>query len=130
MHSNSKVSRRTLISVLTVAPTLSTGATAGPMDAELIRLERELEATGTALNRASQHNEAMVLLDRIETLSAAIVAIPAKSLDGLRIKARATAWALENDCDSLDPMKESTINGRLAASIVRDLLFMTSRPSR
>jgi len=45
--------------------------------------------------------------------------MPAKSLQGLYVKARATAWALEDD---LDLTKESSINDRLAASIVRDLL--------
>jgi len=108
-----------------VAPTLSTSAVAAGLssfDEELIALGRQLDSIQAALDRASDHDETLLLLDRIETLSAAIVKTPAKTLQGLYVKARATAWALENDCGLLDPEKESTINDRVAASIIRDLL--------
>jgi hypothetical protein len=116
------LSRRDVVSGLAVAPALSVStAVAGPnlVDVELVVLGRQLDSVPAALDGASDHDEAMVLLDRIETITAAMVSTPAKTLNGLYIKARATAWALQDD---LDPTKELSINDRLAASIVRDLL--------
>jgi hypothetical protein len=85
-----------------------------------------LDLVSAALERAGDHDEAMALLDRIESLSSAIASTPATSLEGLRVKARATAWALLGDFEGdFDPSDESSINSRVAASIVRDLLRMT-----
>jgi hypothetical protein len=95
-------------------------------DSRLIALGRELAAIPAALDRSTEHCEASALLERIDGLSDAIVATPARTLQGLFIKARATAWALEGD---FDPAKESSINDRLAASIVRDLLNLAPSPS-
>jgi hypothetical protein len=51
------------------------------------------------------------------------------TLQGLYVKARATAWALEgNFAGDFDPMKESSANDRIAASLVRDLLQL-GRPN-
>jgi len=125
MVTDHKISRRAVVSSLAVAPILaaSTLAAGQPSaDAELITLGRKMETVSATLDRASDHNEAMLLLDRLEALRAAIVATPAKTLQGLYVKARATAWALEYDCDLPDPVKESTPSDRVAASIVRDLL--------
>jgi hypothetical protein len=91
-------------------------------DVELIELGRELETISAALDHADDHDAAMALLLRMDTVTAAIIATPAQTLRGLFVKARATAWALESDCGLLNPMKEPTANDRLAASIVRDLL--------
>lgn len=88
-------------------------------------LGQQLDANSAVLDHASRHDEAIALLDRIETLSAAIVATQAKSLQGLYVKARATAWAMEGD--DFDPTKESSINNRVAASIVRDLLQFAAK---
>jgi hypothetical protein len=85
-------------------------------------LGEQLEALQAALSHPGDHDSAMAILDRIESVSMAIVLAPAETLQGLYIKARATAWALESDCGLLDPTKESTLNDRLAASIIRDLL--------
>jgi len=125
MGQNQNASRRTIVTALMVAPTLST-VTIGPepsvSDVNLIALGKRLDTTSAALDHAAGHDEAIALLDKIESISAEIVATPAKTLQGLAVKARATAWALEHDCGLLDPMKKSTINDRVAASIVRDLL--------
>jgi hypothetical protein len=120
-----RLSRRAVVGGLAVAPTFSASTdTVGlnSVDVELIVLGRQLKSMCQALDRVSDHDGAMVLLDKIDTLSAAIVETPAKTLQGLYVKSRATAWALENDCGLLDPTKESTANDRVAASIVRDLL--------
>jgi hypothetical protein len=95
-------------------------------DSELAALGRQSDLISAALDRAGGHDEAMALLDRIESLSSAIAATPATTLEGLRVKARATAWALLGDFEGdFDPSDESSINSRVAASIVRDLLRMT-----
>jgi len=91
----------------------------GSLDLELLAMGRELDSISAALDRAGEHGEAMALLERVDVLSAAMVAMPAKTLQGLRAKARATVWALEHD---FDPSQETSINNRLEASIVRDLL--------
>jgi hypothetical protein len=128
MHHNRKLSRRTLVCSLALTPSLSlmTGV-AGPLsaDVELIQLGRQLDSIPAALEQASDHDEATALLAKIETLSAAIAAMPSKTLQGLYVKARATAWALEDD---FDPTKESSINDQVAASIVRDLLKLGASP--
>ena len=55
------------------------------------------------------------------------MATPATTIEGVYVKARATAWAIENEFGLLDPTKEPSSNSRLAASIVRDLLNLTKR---
>jgi hypothetical protein len=47
------------------------------------------------------------------------MAAPAQTIDGLRVKARAACWALLGDLDDGDP---STMDKRIALSIVRDLI--------
>lgn len=125
MRNNRNVSRRAVVGGLATAATLPTSSFAvgsTSVDEDLIALGRQLDSIPAALDRASSHDETMRLLNRIDTLSAAIVKTPAKSLRGLHVKARATAWALEDECGRLDPTKQSSINDRVAASIVRDLL--------
>jgi hypothetical protein len=122
MRENQKLSRRAVVGGLAIGSTLSAASGAAVLnspDAELIALGRQLDSIPAALDRASEYDEAMVLLEQIDILSNAIVTTPAKTLQGLYVKARATAWALQDDPD---PMKESSINNRVAASIVRDLL--------
>ena len=125
MSSLPSLSRRAVVGGAAALSALSASAASAATnlgDGELIALGQELEATSAALNLAGDHEEAMALLGRTEQLSAAIVVTPAKTFRGLYVKARATAWALESDCGLLDPTKESTINDRVAASIIRDLL--------
>ena len=117
--------RRTIISSMVAASTIAGSAItaeANHVDGELIALGGQLEALQAALDHPSDRDAAMALLDRIETVSMAIVLAPAETVQGLYIKARATAWALESDCGLLDPTKESSLNDRVAASVIRDLL--------
>lgn len=55
-----------------------------------------------------------------------ILALPARSLDDLILKARAVAWCHGDDFDGFDDCA-STTDMRLAESIVRDLLKMGRR---
>jgi hypothetical protein len=94
MRINQKLSRRALISGLTIAPAVSSKALGAEMsspDADLIALGRQYDSISPALDRASEHDEAVALLDKMESLSSTIVATPAKTLQGLYVKARATA---------------------------------------
>jgi hypothetical protein len=125
MQNDDKISRRTAIGIMAAASTFPESlseAEANAVDAELVRLGRELEAHRAALDDASDHDAAMALLDRIEAISAAIARVPADTIEGLYVKARATAWSIESDCGLLDPEKEFTLNDRVAASIICDLL--------
>jgi hypothetical protein len=122
---NRNLSRRAVVGGMAATPTLSTSTIAAELsssDRKLTALGLQLDSVQAALDHANDRDEAMLLLSRIETLSAEIVKTPASAIHGLYIKARATAWALEYDCGLFDPTKESTINDRIAASIIRDLL--------
>jgi hypothetical protein len=59
------------------------------------------------------------LLERLGHLEAAIVATPARTMEGFFVKARAASWALLGD---LDPAGAKTIDQRMALSIIRDLI--------
>ena len=56
---------------------------------------------------------------RLRSLETAILGQDAKTIDGLRVKARAASWARLGD---LDPTGETTMDQRMALSIVRDLI--------
>ena len=123
------LSRRALAGVAALLPLATAAAppTSGP-NAELLRL-------GAALEAAWAHQEALLpsctdaelattmapcsaLVDRIEQ-------IPARTLEGLMVKARAISWCNsgeEIDPDRFCPYPGATTDGRIAASIVRDLL--------
>src|SRR5438105_611720 len=108
-----KISRRIIIGSIAAASTVRQSLSevrANAVVAELVRLGQELEVHRAALDRASEHDAAMALLGKIEVISAAIARLPAETIQGLYVKARATAWSLENDCGLLDPEKESTLN--------------------
>ena len=59
------------------------------------------------------------ILDRFDCVELEILMTEARTIDGLRVKARAACWALLGD---LDPASESTTDKRMALSIVRDLI--------
>lgn len=123
MDNDSKLSRRTLVAGLAFAPLPATSTAAIECaDAELLKLGRRQASAQAALDCASGHDEAMALLQELEDLGIKIVETPARTLEGLYVKARATAWAIEHDVGLLEPAKESSINARVCASIVRDLL--------
>jgi hypothetical protein len=59
------------------------------------------------------------VLEKLGRVGAEILTIQAKTIDGLRVKARAACWALLGDLDSVD---DSTLDKSMALSIVRDLI--------
>jgi hypothetical protein len=125
MQNSDMLSRRAVVGGLAFAPALSAPTvTAGmkSLDADLVELDRQLHLTIAALDSSSDHDETMLRLREIEDLNAAMVATHAKTLHGLYLKARATAWALISENGPLDPAKELTLNDQISASIVRDLL--------
>jgi len=100
-------------------------------DAALLALGEQLEAAWAATTAAYEKYrddpslEAGVITDVADKAAAAIVhqieAVPASTIDGLRVKARAVQWCY--DADPVDlAVDRSTTDLRLANSIIRDLL--------
>lgn len=81
------------------------------------QLDAEKDDAGPAFEQAYAHTEQVVLQ---------ILALPARSLDDLILKARALAWCHGDDFDGFDDCGGTT-DMRLAASIIRDLLKMGRR---
>jgi hypothetical protein len=89
-------------------------------DAELVALGNKFDEIANALDDAIENKtDLMDLLEQLRPIDAALAATSAKSIDGLRVKARAACWSRLGD---LDPTDESTTDRRMALSIVRDLI--------
>lgn len=132
--------RRFMIEGTVIATALPMGggtafAADSAVDADLLALGREMErlwiaeVTTLATYRAERtpknealsdaaYEETMAVVERIATL-------PARTPEGLRVKARAVAWcnALDGGTFDIDYNGETT-DIRLAMSMVRDLLGM------
>jgi hypothetical protein len=123
MAGNRAVSRRAFVVGAAVTPVAAVTSTiraeTNSPDAELIALGDELDSIPAALDCAGEHGQAIALLNRIDTLTAKIVAMPATSLDGLYVKARATSWGLISD---YDPCAEISNDMRIVVSLLRDLM--------
>ena len=136
-------SRRSILSQLPAA-SIAMGATlgslapvtAGPQgDAELLRLGREFEAAWSheiavlarlkGVDTPAGDEEFDAAIDAVSAIVDRIEVIPATSLAGLQVKARAISW-----CHSGEPLEaeafsdQQTTNVRIAASLVNDLLAM------
>jgi hypothetical protein len=96
-------------------------ATAAPRhpDAELIELGRQFEEIRAALDREIAGGTELGALERLAVVEPAIVAMPATTIEGMRVKARAACWAMLGDFEDLDG---PTSDVRMARSIVRDLI--------
>ena len=110
---------------------VGTAAHAGAVhpDAELIRLGAELEAAwarqDAAAELAKTDEELEELMRPAEEAVERIEHLPAYTLAGLLVKARAVSWCNcgeEIDPDRFCPFQGAATDGRIAASIVRDLL--------
>jgi len=116
--SQPNLSRRTVVSMLAVAP-INTKASTSSTDAELMALGEENAGSSFKLARCRDLDEAKTVLDRIYELRLEIAAAEANSLCGLVVKARAITCAFDlNFC----PMELCSYETRIVASIVRDLL--------
>jgi hypothetical protein len=122
MQKNFRASRRALLVGLAIVPLaqLSTEAMAAD-DAKLIIFGRKFDAAAAEIDHAIELelDIAMDVLERFGHVGAEILTIEAKTIDGLRVKARAACWALLGD---LDPANDATLDKSMALSIVRDLI--------
>lgn len=109
----------------------STAAIAAPAsgDAELTRLGAELEAAWSVeaadAERCETDEELEAVMARAGDIVDRIEHLPASTLAGLKVKARAVSWCNQGeeiDPNRFNPYNGATTDGRLAASIVRDLL--------
>ena len=123
MRTTARLSRRSILGSLAVSPvlaspTLTTEASAG---ARVLALGRQFDALAAQIDRAIEHSSDITqdVLDQFTRIEAEIVATPATTIDGLRVKARAACWALLGDLDSAD---RSSTDKRMALSMVRDLI--------
>jgi hypothetical protein len=116
---NGLLSRRRFGAVLAMFPLLRPTelAQAPPSsDGYLIALGRQFDEIAARFDTAKFTDE---FLDRFDRIEAEIVATQARTIEGLRVKARAACWSLMGD---LDPTAESTTAERMALSIVRDVV--------
>jgi len=120
----SQPSRRAVVGSLVVAPMITTAALAKEMhsdDAELIALGRQFDDVAAQIDHAIEGKSDLTMdsLAKLGILDAKIVAAQARTIDGLRVKARTACWALLGD---LDATCQSSTDKRMALSIVRDLI--------
>jgi hypothetical protein len=93
----------------------------GNVDGELIRMGQEFSEVTRQIDDAIDQRSELTheVLERLDRLDSEIVATPAHTVAGLRVKARAACWALLGD---IDPCRELTTDKRMALSIVLDLI--------
>ena len=122
MQKNCWASRRALLAGLAIVPLaqLSTEAMVAD-DVKLIILGRKFDTLAAEIDHSIERGPdiAMDALEQFSHVTAEILTIHAKTIDGLRVKARAACWALLGD---LDPVDGSTLDKSMALSIVRDLI--------
>ena len=130
--------RRFMIEGTVIATSLPMGAAFAAdsaVDSALLTLGREMErmwiaeVTALAACRSNRTQESEADADAAFDATSAIVdriaALPARTPEGLRVKARAVAWcnALEGGTFDIEYGEETT-DVRLAMSMVRDILGM------
>lgn len=114
------LTRRAAVAAIAAgAPTLARAAPSHP-DAELIELGRQFDEITAALDKEiAGAGTDLPALDRLSAIEPMIVALPARTVEGMRVKARAACWAMMGDFDELPG---PTTDVRMARSIVRDLI--------
>jgi hypothetical protein len=127
MNSNPSVSRRSILALLAScrpAAASALSAEASSADAELIALGCRFDLLTSQIDRAIECGSDIgwEVLHRFDGIESEIVATQARTIDGLRVKARAACWALLGDFDSAD---QSTTDKRMMASIARDLMRLS-----
>lgn len=127
MNTRDRIVRRSLLGSLITWPlAVARHSTQGmdvDADARLRELEREFVAVAKEIDLAiaGKRDLAQNLLDGLDHLEREIINTPAMTLAGLRAKARAAQWAL---LDDIDPNGETSMDRRIALSIVRDLVSL------
>ena len=120
------------MAALACTPVVSSAAISKQLpspDAELIALGDQfnhLTDTWDELARLTDHTydgvDNIGLIETMNPIEAAIVAIPAKTIDGLFVKARAANWSREG---RINPEQEESTDKKMAWSIVRDLIYLS-----
>lgn len=125
MNTRDKIVRRSLLGSLitwplAVARPYTQGIDADA-DARLRRLELEFATVAEQVDLAiaGKRDLAQNLLDDLDYVEREMINTPATTLAGFRAKARAAQWAL---LDDIDPNRETSMDRRIALSIVRDLV--------
>jgi hypothetical protein len=92
-----------------------------PNDRKLMVLGRRFDSLASEIDGAIEYGSypRQNTLEELSRVESEIVATPATTISGLRVKARAACWALLGD---LQPEGESTTDKRMALSMVRDLI--------
>jgi len=122
MQKNLWASRRALLAGLATVPVAQFSAGAMAIDdAKLTILGGKFDALAAEIDRSIEFGPdvAMDALDQFSHITAEILTIQAKTIEGLSVKARAACWALLGD---LDPADDVTLDKSMALSIVRDLI--------
>lgn len=124
-------SRRAFVAAVAAAPIhsiLPLAAQVTETDARLVLLGNQFDALAAQVDHAVNHVSDMdmdwdVVLDALGRVNAELVETQAATMEGLFVKARAACWALLGD---LDPTDGSTMDRRMAVSIIRDLVRLHS----
>ena len=124
MREKFRPSRRTVVRALAFAPMLPTASFSGTIDAgdvALIALGRQFDDVAAQIDHAIDHKSDLSTdtLNRLGRLETEIISVQAKTVEGLRVKARAACWALLGD---IDAASQPSTDKRMALSIVRDLI--------
>lgn len=124
MKTRAVLNRRSVLGSLATSTFLA--ATTLPVEASsadtsIIELGYEFNSLAAQIDHAIETglDVSMDVLEQFSRVGAEILTIQAKTIDGLRVKARAACWALLGD---LDPAEDATLDKSMALSIVRDLI--------
>lgn len=123
MTATQTISRRSIFASLALSPALASPrlSNVASCDASLLVLGRQFDVFAAQIDHAIEHGFDIEqdVLDHFCRIEGEIIAFPAITIDGLRVKARAACWALLGDLDSAD---QTTTDKRMAVSLVRDLI--------
>ena len=124
------IARRPLVagaaSTVSAALSIPLAKTTGGDDAELLRLGHDMDRLIAEENAAKPaHNDGdwtawEAAYERSQVAVRAVTELPARSLEGFRIKARAVAWCYSGD--EVDFPDTSSTDMKLVNAIIRDLL--------
>lgn len=122
MKKEIRASRRTLLAGLATVPVAQFATERMTTDdAKLIALGGKFDILAAEIDHSIESGSDITIdaLEQFSQIGAEILTIQAKTIDGLRVKARAACWALLGD---LDPSDNMTLDRSMALSIVRDLI--------
>jgi hypothetical protein len=114
------VSRRGVLSAVS-ARWLSFATCTSTTDLHLLVLGRAFEDISATFDEliAGTIDLGDGLMEQFDGIERQILATPATTIEGLRVKARVACWALLGDLDAVD---QSTTDKRMMASILCDLI--------